>query len=159
MKEPSKYVSRKPDDHGYIDYPADENKVWQDLSERQIEIVKNYACDEYLDGLDYLDLPINKIPQLPDVNKKLQSVTGWVVEPVPALIGFDRFFKLLAERKFPCATFIRTKEDFDYVTEPDIFHEIFGHAPMLACPVYANFMQKLAYYINSPVSIASIRAF
>jgi phenylalanine-4-hydroxylase len=61
---------------------------------------------------------------------------------VPALIGFDRFFKLLADRKFPCATFIRTREDFDYVTEPDIFHEIFGHTPMLAYPVYADFMQK-----------------
>ena len=142
MKKTSKYVSRKPDSDGFIAYPANENKVWQDLYERQLNIVKDYACDEYLDGLDYLDLYIDKIPQLPDVNKKLQQATGWVVEPVPALIGFDRFFKLLADRKFPCATFIRTREDFDYVTEPDIFHEIFGHTPMLAYPVYADFMQK-----------------
>lgn len=142
MKKPSKYISRNPHSDGYIAYPDDENKVWQDLSERQIKIVKDYACDEYLDGLDYLGLPTNKIPQLPDVNTKLQKTTGWAVEPVPALIGFDRFFKLLANRKFPCATFIRTNEDFDYVTEPDIFHEIFGHTPMLAHSVYANFMQK-----------------
>ena len=142
MKTPSKYVSRKPDSDGFITYPADENKVWQDLSKRQIGIVKDYACDEYLDGLDYLGLPVNTIPQLPVVNKKLKEATGWAVEPVPALIGFNRFFKLLADRKFPCATFIRTKEDFDYVTEPDIFHEIFGHTPMLAYPVYADFMQK-----------------
>ena len=89
MKKPSKYVSRKPDSDGFIAYPANENKVWQDLYERQLNIVKDYACDEYLDGLDYLDLYIDKIPQLPDVNKKLQQATGWVVEPVPALIGFE----------------------------------------------------------------------
>ncbi|MFT4693925.1 MAG: phenylalanine-4-hydroxylase [Francisella sp.] len=142
MKKPSKYISRKPDSDGYITYPANENKVWQDLSEKQIRIVKDYACDEYLEGLDYLGLSINEIPQLPIVNKKLQQATGWAVEPVPALIGFDRFFKLLSERKFPCATFIRTQEDFNYVTEPDIFHEIFGHTPMLAYPIYAGFMQK-----------------
>ena len=82
------------------------------------------------------------VQNAPQLKKKLQPATGWAVEPVPALIGFDRFFKLLADRKFPCATFIRTQEDFDYVTDPDIFHEIFGHTPMLAYPVYADFMQK-----------------
>ena len=142
MKTPSKYISRKTDSAGYINYPADENTVWRDLSKRQIKIIKGYVCDEYLAGPDCLDLPVNTIPQLPDVNTKLQNATGWALESVPALIGFNRFFKLLVDRKFPCATFIRTKKDFDYVTEPDIFHEIFGHAPMLAYPLYADFMQK-----------------
>lgn len=142
MKKSSKYISKKPDRQGYIEYSQEENKTWQDLSQRQLKIIKGYACNEYLDGLDYLDLPVDRIPQISDVNKKLSDAAGWAIEPVPALIGFNKFFNLLAKRKFPCATFIRTKEDFDYVTEPDIFHEIFGHTPMLAHKVYADFMQK-----------------
>lgn len=142
MKANSKYVSKKPDYRGFVVYDEIENNTWQTLMEAQLKIIQGRACDEYLKGLEFLDFPVNRIPQIPEVNEKLQKVTGWAVEPVPALIGFDRFFKLLSERKFPCATFIRTPEELKYLQEPDIFHELFGHCPMLAHPVYADFMQR-----------------
>ncbi|MGR5457456.1 phenylalanine 4-monooxygenase, partial [Vibrio alfacsensis] len=76
--------------------------------------------------LDLLDLPLDRVPQLPEINRVLHRETGWQVEPVPALIDFDRFFALLADRKFPVATFLRSREEFDYLQEPDFFHEVFG---------------------------------
>ena len=87
-------------------------------------------------------MPKDRVPQLNEVTKKLTKKTGWGVEGVPALISFERFFGLLAEKKFPAATFIRKQSDFEYLQEPDIFHEIFGHCPLLMNDVYADFMQK-----------------
>lgn len=138
----TKYVAKIPDSRGFIQYTDEENAVWATLYRRQSEIVKNRACDEYLAGLALLQLDQEKIPQLPDVNQRLKKATGWTVEPVPALISFDRFFDLLANRKFPAATFIRTPEELEYLQEPDIFHELFGHCPQLTDPFYADFVQK-----------------
>lgn len=142
MAKSTKYVSKKPDINGFVEYTQEENNTWEILYKRQFEVIQNKACNEYLQGLEYLNLSQDKIPQIPDVNKKLKPLTGWEVFPVTALIGFDKFFRLLSERKFPCATFIRTKEELEYLQEPDIFHEIFGHCPMLTNKVYADFMQQ-----------------
>ncbi|MFT4928498.1 MAG: phenylalanine-4-hydroxylase [Phenylobacterium sp.] len=101
--------------------------------------MRDRACQQFLDGLELLDFNAKKIPQLPEINEKLYALTGWGVEPVPALIGFERFFELLANKKFPAATFIRTREDIDYIQEPDLFHEFFGHCPLLTNPDYAEF--------------------
>jgi phenylalanine-4-hydroxylase len=139
MKEP-KYVSKKPDASGYVPYTAEEHHIWSELFHRQIKIVETRACAEYLQGISDLELT-DVIPQIPDVNERLRKLTGWEIASVPALINYERFFKLLSERKFPCATFIRTREDMDYIQEPDVFHEIFGHCPLLTLPVYADFMQ------------------
>lgn len=141
-KKPSKYVAREPDAQGYIHYTDVEHQTWQRLIERQLEVVPGRACDEYLRGLELLDLPRDRIPQLEEVSSVLRRETGWEVARVPALIGFETFFGLLADRKFPVATFIRTPEEFDYLQEPDIFHEIFGHCAMLTNPAFANFTQK-----------------
>ena len=89
------YVAKIPDDKGYIHYTDEENRIWSLLYERQSEIVKHRACDEYMKGHKILALDHQKIPQLPDVNRKLSNATGWHVEPVPALISFDKFFTLL----------------------------------------------------------------
>src|SRR5690606_23240189 len=97
------------------------------------------ACDDYLAGLECLKLPRDRIPQLMDINAVLQPATGWSVAAVPALISFDRFFALLANRQFPVATFIRRRDELDYLQEPDIFHEIFGHCAMLTNPAFAHF--------------------
>lgn len=86
-------------------------------------------------------MPADRIPQCPDVSAKLRAATGWALEPVPALIPFSRFFELLANCKFPAATFIRRREELDYLQEPDIFHEIFGHCPMLTNQAVADFTQ------------------
>src|SRR3990167_9668014 len=138
-KKISTYVAKPVDANGNADYASDENKIWCDLIERQIPLVKNRACAEYIDGLKLLNLPTDHIPQCHEVSKVLTKTTGWALEPVPALIPFDKFFNLLAERKFPAATFIRRREELDYLQEPDIFHEIFGHCPLLTNQAYADF--------------------
>lgn len=133
------YVAKTVDAKGNADYSEEENQVWHELITRQLPIVKNHACEEYLRGLDLLNLPKNRVPQCPEVSRVLQATTGWSLEPVPAIIPFDQFFYLLANHKFPAATFIRRREDIDYLEEPDIFHEFFGHCPLLTNQAYADF--------------------
>ncbi|TQV86366.1 phenylalanine 4-monooxygenase [Aliikangiella coralliicola] len=141
VKSASSYESKIPDSRGYIDYTAEENGTWKILYERQMKMIKNRACDEFINGLDILKMTPDAVPQLSEINEKLSRLTGWTVERVPALIGFERFFELLANRKFPAATFIRRREDLDYIKEPDIFHELFGHCPLLTNQNYADFSQ------------------
>lgn len=124
---------------GIVDWSDEDNQVWQDLYERQIAIIQDRACDEFMHGLELLNLPTDRVPQLFEVNQVLAETSGWQVEQVPSLINFDAFFNLLANKKFPVATFIRSREDFDYLQEPDIFHEIFGHCPLLTNPAFAHF--------------------
>jgi len=140
----SRYVSHQPDEQGLIDYSAEEHRVWKILFERQQKLVPGRACDAFLEGLENLGLTADAIPQLPDVSGRLQAKTGWQVVPVAALISARSFFELLAQRRFPAATFIRCEEELDYVKEPDIFHELFGHCPMLTEQVYADFIQDYA---------------
>ncbi len=141
MAKHTKYVAKHADEQGFITWTAQENKVWQTLITRQLAHIQDKACDEYIDGLAKLELPTDRIPQLKDVSKVLCETTGWQCQPVPALIGFGEFFKLLSEKKFPVATFIRSEEELDYLQEPDIFHEIFGHCPLLTNPSFANYTQ------------------
>ena len=133
------YVSRQPDSQGHIHYSADENAMWQALLERQATQIPNRACSAYLEGLEKLNLPLTHIPQLHDIDEILQATTGWQTAAVPALISFGKFFKFLANKRFPVATFIRRFEDMDYIEEPDIFHEIVGHCPLLTHPAFAAF--------------------
>jgi len=133
------YVARKPDAGGIVPYTDEENAVWAELYARQYKAVANAATDEYLHGLELLQLPTDRVPQLPDVSRVLRRETGWGLAPVPALIPFDEFFQLLANKRFPAATFVRRREELDYLQEPDIFHELFGHSPMLTNPYFAAF--------------------
>ncbi len=133
------YVSRQPDNHGHIHYSDDENAMWQALLERQAKQIPNRASSAYLEGLEKLKLPATHIPQLQDIDEVLQATTGWQTAAVPALISFGKFFKLLADKRFPVATFIRRFDDMDYIEEPDIFHEIVGHYPLLTHPAFATF--------------------
>ena len=137
--DPQPYVSRQPDKAGVIHYSAAENAMWQALLARQSGQLLGRACDEYLQGLDKLSLPISFIPQLADIDAVLQANTGWRTAAVPALISFGKFFDLLAAKRFPVATFIRRPKDMDYIEEPDIFHEIVGHCPLLTHPAFAAF--------------------
>jgi len=141
MTKHTKYVSKTPNEQGVIQWTAQENKTWQTLITRQLSLLENKACDEYMEGLKKLQLPTDRIPQLGDVSKVLLETTGWQCHAVPALIGFGEFFKLLSEKKFPVATFIRSEEELDYLQEPDIFHEIFGHCPLLTNPSFADYTQ------------------
>ncbi len=145
------YISNPVDSEGFVDWNETENETWSKLVARQREIIKGRASAEFLRGLELLNFDDHKIPQIPDVNKILGETTGWGVAPVPALIQPREFFTLLSEKKFPAATFIRIPEELDYIEEPDIFHEVYGHTPLLTNPSYGKFMEtfgKLALKAN-----------
>ena len=143
MVKPSNYFARQPDDAGFIHYTPDEHAVWRDLYASQQTLLRARACGEFIDGLALLQLPSTHIPQCDAVSEQLEVATGWRVTPVAALIGFDEFFDLLSRRIFPAAAFIRTRDEFDYLQEPDIFHELFGHTPLLSNPLFAEFSQRI----------------
>lgn len=141
MGKMTKYTAREVDAHGRATYSDEEHAIWAELYARQSAAIQGRACPEFLHGLELLGLPKDRIPQLDEVSVVLKRETGWEVAPVPALIPFSQFFELLANRRFPAATFIRSREELDYLQEPDIFHEIFGHTPMLTHPYFAEFTQ------------------
>ena len=142
MSKLSKYVAHSPLADGTIPYTAEENKVWEKLYRRQEKIIVNRACDEFIEGLEKLNLSKTRIPQPTEVSDALMRETGWAVEPVEAVIPAKEFFTLLANKKFPAASFIRTFDEIDYLQEPDIFHEVFGHCPLLTNQHYADFVEK-----------------
>lgn len=143
MLKGTKYVAKEPDQNGRINYSAQEDAVWRDLVSQQQPNVDNFAAEPYLAGQAKVGLPNDRVPQCAEVSETLMELTGWNVHPVPALIGFPQFFKMLSERTFPAASFIRSREDFDYIEEPDIFHEIYGHTPLLTDPRFAKFSQVI----------------
>lgn len=143
MPKSTEYRAKLPDQRGFIAYDRDEDAVWRDLMARQMPEVQRHMSRPYLKGLAKLDLPTDRVPQCPDLSYRLRDLTGWRVEPVPALIPFGTFFAMLADRAFPAASFIRKRKHFDYIEEPDIFHEIFGHAPLLTDPRFAAFSQAI----------------
>ena len=128
MPKSTDYAAKLPDATGHIAYDSAEDSVWHDLMTRQMPSVQARMAAPYLDGLAQLQLPSDRVAQCAEVTRVLRATTGWRVEPVPALIAFGRFFALLADRAFPAASFIRRREHFDYIEEPDIFHEISPYA-------------------------------
>lgn len=135
-----RYVSIPPDAQGHIPYPGECHRTWQTLFERQHRHVQVRAANEFLRGIDLLGFGPQRIPQHRQVTELLSRHHGWGVEPVAALIPASEFFALLARKRFPAASFIRRAEDLDYIMEPDIFHEFFGHCPLLTLGPYAEFM-------------------
>jgi phenylalanine-4-hydroxylase len=122
-------------------YTAEEHAVWDTLYARQVEITRERSVKEFRTGLGLLDLGSGGIPDLDIMNPKLKALTGWEVVMVPHLVPDEVFFTHLANRRFPAGRFIRKPTQLDYLEEPDIFHDIFGHVPMLTLPVFADYMQ------------------
>ena len=122
-------------------YDATQHGVWRTLFERQTKILPGRACDEYLDGLARLDLVSDQIPHFERLSDRLEKLSGWRVVAVPSLVPDEVFFDHLANRRFPAGQFIRRPGQLDYIEEPDAFHDVFGHVPMLAHPVFAEYMQ------------------
>ena len=123
-------------------YSSAENAVWDDLFARQMEVLPGRAANAFMAGLDKLDLGRGGVPEFGRLSEELGALTGWSVVPVPMLIPDHVFFWHLANRRFPAGNFIRTRETFDYIQEPDVFHDVFGHVPMLTDPTYADYMQE-----------------
>jgi phenylalanine-4-hydroxylase len=123
-------------------YSSDEDGIWNDLFERQMEILPGRACEAFMAGLQKLHLGRGGVPDFARLSDALGKLTGWSVVPVPMLIPDHVFFWHLANRRFPAGNFIRARETFDYIQEPDVFHDVFGHVPLLTDPVFADYMQE-----------------
>ena len=128
-------------DQDWEAYSQAEHEVWITLYERQAKLLPGRACEPFLRGLDALDLHRTGIPEFARINEDLRRLTGWTVVAVPGLVPDEVFFDHLANRRFPAGRFIRRPEQLDYLQEPDVFHDVFGHVPMLADPVFADYMQ------------------
>jgi phenylalanine-4-hydroxylase len=122
-------------------YTEDEHAIWRLLFERQQRLLVGRACQEYLDGLQGLGVAAGGIPDFHRLSDILDRATGWRIVAVPGLVPDDVFFAYLAARRFPSTCFIRRRHQLDYLQEPDVFHDICGHVPMLMNPVFADYMQ------------------
>ena len=135
---------RNPDftiDQDWPSYSAAEHNRWDRLFKRSRAILRERACDEFIAALNTLELSQSGIPHMGRLSDRLEKLTGWRVVPVSDLVPDEVFFNHLANRRFPAGAFIRPEQEMDYLQEPDIFHDVFGHVPLLANPVYANFME------------------
>ena len=121
-------------------FTADEHAMWDRLFAHQSDMLPGRTADAFLRGIDVLRLEKPGIPDYRELNARLMAATGWQVVAVPGLVPDDVFFDHLANRRFPAGNFIRTPEQLDYLQEPDVFHDVFGHVPMLADPVFADYM-------------------
>lgn len=161
MKKKHIYQSKELDSFGCADYSDQENQTWEFLLNRQKDLTQKRASKEFIRGLELLNFSV-KIPQHSEVTSILKSHTGWGVSPVPALIQPEIFFSLLSQKKFPAANFIRIPEEIDYIEEPDVFHELFGHCPLLTNAPYAEFMHqfgKLALTVDAKTQMRLFRLF
>ncbi len=135
---------RAPDftiDQAWESYSAAEHDRWDRLFRRQREVTKGRACAAALAAMDTLELSPSGIPHMGRLSDRLEKLTRWRIVPVAELVPDEIFFDHLANRRFPAGAFIRPEAEFDYLQEPDIFHDIFGHVPLLANPVFADFME------------------
>ena len=121
-------------------FSADDHAMWDRLFARQSNMLPGRAADAFLRGLNVLRLSRSGIPDYRELNARLMAATGWSVVAVPGLVPDAVFFEHLANRRFPAGNFIRRPDQIDYLQEPDIFHDVFGHVPMLADPVFADYM-------------------
>jgi phenylalanine-4-hydroxylase len=128
-------------DQDWAAYTPEEHRVWVTLYERQAALLPGRACDQFLKGLESLDLHGAGIPDFAEMNRKLNALTGWTVVAVPGLVPDEVFFDHLANRRFPAGRFIRRPDQLDYLEEPDVFHDVFGHVPMLTDPTFADYMK------------------
>lgn len=128
-------------DQGWNHYTAAEHATWKTLFERQTQLLPGRACDEFLQGMRDLPMGADEIPDFKRLSEVLMPRTGWQVVAVPGLVPDDVFFEHLANRRFPAGQFIRQPHELDYLEEPDVFHDVFGHVPMLMNPAIADFIQ------------------
>jgi len=153
MENPER-IQHKLTDKGYVpvyttaiveqpwdSYDPVEHGTWATLFERQSKLLPGRACDEFLQGLAHFGMSARSIPRFADLNEKLKLATGWKLIGVQGLLPELDFFEHLAAREFPVTWWIRKPEEIDYISEPDLFHDLFGHVPLLLNPVFADYMQ------------------
>jgi len=135
------FVKMMQQDYGK--YTAEDHRVWSILFGRQQEVLAQRATREHLDGLKRIGFEPDRIPNFSTVNGHLRQLTGWQVQAVPGIVADDAFFRLLASKKFPATTWIRKMKDLDYIEEPDMFHDVYGHVPILSNQPFCDFLEGL----------------
>ena len=125
----------------YSEYSAEQHQVWQELVRRRRPQIESYACREYLEGYKVIGLQEDRLPNFAAITAQLKSRTAWSTTAVSGFLPPQAFFEMLAARMFPTTTYLRSRDSLEYTPEPDIFHDVFGHVPMHAHPVFADFLQ------------------
>ena len=128
-------------DQGWESYTETEHNTWRQLFARQTALLQGRACDAFVAGMQALPIKADRIPEFGALNQVLAQHTGWQIVAVPGLVPDDVFFSHLAERRFSAGNFIRKPDQLDYLEEPDVFHDLFGHVPMLMNPLIADYIQ------------------
>jgi phenylalanine-4-hydroxylase len=137
--------------------------VWKTLSQRQLKNIPNKASTAYIDALEVMSpvLNVNEIPDFEKVNTWFKTSTEWQIKVVPGLIEVEDFFQLLAQKTFCSSTWLRSKDSLDYLEEPDMFHDIFGHIPLLSNPIFSEFVHEFGklgcQYLNDPEKLVQLQ--
>lgn len=138
----------------YSKYTAEDCEVWKTLFERQMKVLPELASQSYLEAIDMVNFKAEKIPDFQEVNAILKKESGWQLTVVPNIIPNEEFFPLLSNQTFSATTWLRKMSQLDYLDEPDMFHDVFGHVPLLSNPTFCAFFKGLAEiamkYINDP---------
>jgi len=126
----------------YTSYTAEDHAVWGILYGRRMQTLRDTGSMVFLEGIERIGLSIDRVPDLADVNERLGARTGWAAVPVGGFIPAAEFFRCLSQRRFPTTITVRPRAQLDYLPEPDIFHDVFGHVPLHSDPVFADFLQR-----------------
>lgn len=141
----------------YEAYNKEDHKAWRTLFDRQMECLPAVATKAYLEGLELIKFNSRRVPDFEKTNKILRKLTGWQLHEVPGIIPVRDFFQLMNQKKFSAATWLRKMSQLDYLEEPDLFHDVFGHAPMLTNRNFTNFLSGLSRiavkHINNPLAL------
>ena len=144
----------------YTNYTAEDQLVWKTLFERQIINLKKHGCNDYLKGIEKVGFTANKIPDFEEVKYQFSKNTNWSLHVVPGIIPVEEFFPLLKEKKFSATTWLRKMNQLDYIEEPDMFHDVFGHVPLLSIPTFSEFVQGLSkiaiQFLNDPMKMEKL---
>lgn len=144
----------------YLNYTDEDFSVWKVLFERQMSILPGMASEEYLKGIEDAGLNAHKIPDFAEVNEALGKLTGWSLAVVPGIIAEPDFFRLLTQKRFPATTWLRKMSELDYLPEPDMFHDVFGHVPLLGNPHFTAFFEEIGRlgtrHINNEAVVAML---
>lgn len=141
----------------YSDYTPEDFRVWKILFDRQMNILSDTVSKSYLDALKIVDFQNSRIPEFTEVNATLRDLTGWSLHVVPNISPQKEFFQFLSEKKFTATCWLRTFDQLDYIEEPDMFHDVFAHVPLLSNVAYCNFFKGISdiaiEYIDDPKAI------
>ena len=142
-------ATEKPKEQIYSNYTEEDFAVWKRLYEKQMYNLQGKVVDEFNQGIVHLNFNADEIPNFEKINNKLLALTGWSIKTVPNLAEADLFFEQLSKRRFTSTCWLRSMEEFDYLQEPDMFHDVFAHVPMLCNKKYTDFFHKIGQLATS----------